>query len=397
MLNIIGGSYVENCIDPSYQELYGSGLRAAAALSKKGFDINLFSLISEDLRELAELKGRTFGYNCNYWSTKDTIEFDYYHPLAFPSIINYYDNSPTQEIKLSENGDFLYYGMLEANFIFQGKYVVYDPQNYKSFKTTGSTAKHLAIILNKKEALHFSKSESDDLSIIGKELLKTENAEVIVIKNGVNGAYVVDKEGISEIPVFATTNVWPIGSGDIFTATFAWQWIIEKKNPRDAAYYASKMTAIFCQTMQLPISEISEEILPREIKSRTNKIYLAGPFFTVAERWIINEIRNILIDFGNEVFSPLHDVGILDTNKVQSESINIATQDLDALTKCDTIFAIVSGLDAGTLFEIGFAKAVKKRVIILAQNVNENDLTMLIGSECEITNDLSTAIYMASW
>lgn len=397
MLSIIGGSYLENCIDPSYQELYGSGLRAAAALSKKGFDINFYSLISEDLRELAELKSRTFGYKCSYWTTKDTIEFDYYHPLTLPSIINYDDKSPTHELEISEYGDFLYYGMLEANFVFQGNYVVYDPQNYKSFKTTGSTAKHLAIILNKKEALHFSKSKSDDFSIIGSELLETENAEVVVIKNGVKGAYVVDKHGISEIPVFMTTHVWPIGSGDVFTATFAWQWIIEKKSPSDAAYCASRMTAIFCQTMQLPVNESSEKLIPRETKNSTNKIYLAGPFFNVAERWIINEIRNILIDFGNEVFSPLHDVGIIDANKMYSKSTNIAKKDLDALTKCDTILAIVSGLDAGTLFEVGFAKAIKKRVIILAQNVNENDLTMLIGSECEITKDLSTAIYMASW
>lgn len=397
MLSIIGGSYVENCIDPSYQELYGSGLRAAAALSNKGFDINFYSLISEDLRELAELKSRTFGYKCSYWTTKYTIEFDYYHPLTFPSIINYDDKSPTQELEISEYGNYLYYGMLEANFVFHGNYVVYDPQNYKSFKTTGSTAKHLAIILNKKEALYFSKSKSDDFSIIGNELLETENAEVVVIKNGIKGAYVVDKHGIFEIPVFTTTHVWPIGSGDVFTATFAWQWIIEKKSPMNAAYYASRMTAIFCQTKQLPVNEFSEKLMPREIRKSTNKIYLAGPFFNVAERWIINEIRNILIDFGNEVFSPLHDVGILDADKIYSKSINIAKQDLDALTKCDTMLAIVSGLDAGTLFEVGFAKAKKKRVIILAQNVNENDLTMLIGSECEITKDLSTAIYMASW
>lgn len=397
MLNIIGGSYVENCIDPSYRELYGSGLRAAAALSQKGFDITFYSLISEGFKDLAELKSKTFGYKCNYWPISNTIEFDYYHPLTLPSIINYDEVSLIQQLVISEYGDFLCYGMLEANFVFQGNYVVYDPQNFKSFKATGSTAKHLAIILNKKEALHLSTTKSDDLSIIGNELLITENAEVVVIKNGVKGALVVDKEGTFEIPVFSATHVWPIGSGDIFTATFAWQWIIMKKSPRDAAFYASKMTAIFCQTMQLPVNEVKEELLPRKIKTSINKVYLAGPFFTVADRWIINEIRNILIDFGNDVFSPFHDVGILGSKKLDSESVNIAKQDLNALSKCDTILAIVSGLDAGTLFEVGFAKAINKRVIILAQNVDENDLTMLIGTKCEITRDLSTAIYMASW
>lgn len=396
MLNIIGGSYVENCIDPPYKELYGSGLRAAAALSQKGFEITFYSLISEDLKDLAELKSKTFGYHCNYRTISSTIEFDYYHPLALPEIINYDRTSPIHQLDIREYGDFLCYGMLEANFVFQGDYVVYDPQNFKSFKETGSKAKHLAIILNKKEALHFASTQSDNLSIIGNEILHTENAEVVIIKNGAKGALVINREGIFEIPVFATTYVWPIGSGDIFSGIFAWQWIIEKKSAREAAFYASRMAANFCQSIQLPIREPIEPLLPRKINKGTNKIYLAGPFFTVADRWLVNEIRNILIDFGSDVFSPYHDVGTLDSKKQNSESI-IAKQDLDALRKCDSILAIVSGLDAGTLFEVGFAKAIDKRIIILAQNVNVNDLTMLIGTECEITSDLSTAIYMASW
>lgn len=397
MLNIIGGSYVENCIDPSYRELYGSGLRAAAALSQKGFDITFYSLISNDFKDLAVLKSNTFGYKCIYWPISNTIEFDYYHPLDIPSIINFDKMSTIQQIDISDHGNFLYYGMLEANFVFQGNYVVYDPQNFKSFKETGSKAKHLAIILNRKEALHFASTKSEDLSIIGNDLLYTENAEVIVIKNGVRGAFVIDKEGTFEIPIFGTTHVWPIGSGDTFTAIFAWQWIIEKKSASEAAYYASKMTAKFCQSAQLPVKEPAETLLPRKIKEGTNKIYLAGPFFTMADRWLINEIRNILIDFGNNVFSPYHDVGILEHKKHDLESKKIAKQDLEALTECDTILAIISGVDAGTLFEVGFAKAINKRVVILAQNVNVNDLTMLIGTECEITEDFSTAIYMASW
>lgn len=397
MLNIIGGSYVENCIDPSYRELYGSGLRAAAALSQKDFEITFYSLISAELKDLAELKSKTFGYQCNYRTISNTIEFDYYHPLALPEIFNYDKSSPIQQFIISEYGDFLCYGMLEANFVFNGNYVVYDPQNLKSFKETGSKAKHLAIILNKKEAIHFASTKSDDLSIIGNEILHTENAEVVVIKNGVKGAFVIDREGIYEVPVFATNHVWPIGSGDIFSAIFAWQWIIERKSAKNAAIFASKMTANFCQSIQLPIRKSIDPLLPREIKKGINKVYLAGPFFTVSERWLINEIRSILIDFGNNVFSPYHDVGIVDSKKQRSESIKIAKQDLDAITQCDSILAIVSGLDAGTLFEVGFAKAINKRVIILAQNVNINDLTMLIGTECEITDDLSTAIYMASW
>ncbi len=397
MLNVIGGSYIENCLDPPYSELYGSGLRAAAALSQKGFDITFHSAISDDLKELAILKSKTFGYIPKYWSIPQTIEFDYYHPLSFPKKINFDEATPILQLSISVRGDFLYYGMVEAEVIFQGNFVVYDPQNYKKFKDTGSTANHLAIILNSKEAFFFSSKKNDDLVVIGKELLQTESADVIVIKNGANGALVFDKQGVYEIPVFQTSHVWPIGSGDVFTAIFSWKWIIEKKSARDAAYYASQMTAQYCFSEHLPVIEPRKPLIPREIKAKKNNLYLAGPFFTVAEKWLINEVRNLLIDFGNNVFSPYHDVGVLDTKNIKNDSVKIAKKNLNALTNSNVILAIISGLDAGTIFEIGYAKAINKRVVVLAQNVNENDLTMLYGTGCELTNDLSTAIYMASW
>lgn len=397
MLNIIGGSYMENCIDPSSNELYGSGLRAAAALSNKGFNISFYSCISKEYQWLAEQKGKTFGYQCTYLTIPLTIEFDYYHPLSFPYRVNYEEDLPIQKIIVDREGDFLYYGMLEAVAIVNGNYVVYDPQNQKRFKDTGSTAKHLAIILNKKEALFFSKTKNEDLHAVGCELLESENADVIVIKNGADGALVFDKEGIHTVPVFQTSRVWPIGSGDVFSAVFSWQWIMQKKSPHESALYASMMTAHYCESKHLPVVEPSKLLSSLEVKKKVKSIYLAGPFFTMAERWLINELRDVLIDFGNNVFSPYHDVGIVDASNINSESKAIAEKDLDGLINCDVVLAVISGLDAGTLFEIGYAKANDKKVVVLSQNVNSNDLTMLIGTECEITDDFTTAVYKASW
>ena len=87
MLSIIGGSYIENCIDPTYHEHYGSGLRAAAALSSKGFEIGFHSCICKKYEPLAILKSHTFGYTTQYHSIPKTIEFDYYHPLSTPTPI----------------------------------------------------------------------------------------------------------------------------------------------------------------------------------------------------------------------------------------------------------------------------------------------------------------------
>jgi len=395
MLTIIGGSYLENCIDPSYRELYGSGLRAAAALSNKGFEIFLHSCIGKKYESMAILKSHTYGYECSYVIGENTTEFEYYHPLSFP-IINFDEDVEHQEIDNIKGEYILYYGMLEANARFSGNYVVYDPQNHISFKETGSSAKHLAIVLNRNEALMLSGINSTNLEEVGKRIIKSENAEVLVIKNGAHGALIFENEKVSEIPVFETDSVWPIGTGDIFSAVFSWKWMIEQKNAFESAYLASQYTAQYAQSRHLPLIRPSSSLKELKVTREIKNIYLAGPFFTIAERWLINEIRNTLIEFGNNVFSPLHDVGVYEIgNNLNAKKI--ADKDIEGLKRCDTILAVVSGLDAGTLFEIGYARSLNKKVVILSQNVNENDLIMLIGTNCEITEDLSTAIYKASW
>lgn len=47
-LFIAGGTYIEKCIEPSYYEVYGSGLRAACAIAEKGFSIYYTSCIGQD-------------------------------------------------------------------------------------------------------------------------------------------------------------------------------------------------------------------------------------------------------------------------------------------------------------------------------------------------------------
>ena len=227
-----------------------------------------------------------------------------------------------------------------------------------------------------------------DLREIGKQLKETHNAEVVVIKNGSHGALVFDSTDVHEIPIFKTTSVWPIGSGDIFSAVFAWKWAVERIGAYEAAYSASTYTAQYCESKILPLGEPKERLAV--IRKQKQQIYLAGPFFNIAQRWLVNEARRCLLEFGNGVFSSFHDVGVGDTNSV-------AVKDLEGLRESDVILAILDGLDAGTLFEIGFARALNKRVVILSENVHKDDLLMMVGSGCEITTDFSTAIYQTSW
>jgi nucleoside 2-deoxyribosyltransferase len=93
---------------------------------------------------------------------------------------------------------------------------------------------------------------------------------------------------------------------------------------------------------------------------------------------------------GLKVFSPCHDVGVGTAHEV-------APKDLEALRQSRAVFALVDGLDAGTIFEVGYARACDIPVIALAQSTAEEPLKMILGSGCDIVPDFVTAIYRNSW
>lgn len=391
MIDIVGGTYYEICHDPLYEDLFGSGLRGAIALSGKGFDITYHSSIGKDLEEQFHYKSSLYKFISDVQFQEKSVVFEYYHPLSKP--IPY--NLPIDNFKLPTiKGKYiLYYGMIECNCSVNGEYVVYDPQNHVGFKETNSKAKHLALILNKNEAMLLSENISDDLIQVGKHLLRSECADVVVIKNGAKGAMVFFEDEFTVIPIFESMLVWPIGSGDIFSAVFAWKWMIEKLTPHESALYASKYTADYCNSKNIPLLDEPKEFNSISFSKR-KKIYLAGPFFTIAERFLVNDIYSILEGFDIDVFSPYHDVGMSSSS---DDNNVLVKKDIENLEDCDVVLAILSGNDPGTIFEIGYAKALGKKVVILYENYKESDLFMFEGTDCELTSDLSTAIYKSTW
>lgn len=172
---------------------------------------------------------------------------------------------------------------------------------------------------------------------------------------------------------------------------------MEGKSPTEAAVFASQCAAEFCETQVLPLPAFPESRIPIPRKYEQRKIYLAAPFFTSSKRWLVNELRKSLISFGNKVFSPYHDVGILNDVTFLVAQTDIAQKNLAALDEADVILTVLNGLDAGTIMELGYAVAKGKRVVVLVENINQNNLTMIAGSGCEVVTDISTAIYKVSW
>lgn len=391
MLAVVGGTYKERCVDPYWDQLWGSALRGAAAISEFVSPIQLYSCIGVKDKAYAEGQCSIFNIEPKYSLINDTVTFEYFHPLTKP----YINHAPENDLILPDviSESILMYGQIEGKVKVKGNYVVYDPQSWISFKETESEAEHLALVLNRNEALLLSgMSMQDDLTEIGKYLCAAEGADVVVIKNSTKGAIVIEAGESWVIPIYETQQVWPIGSGDIFSAVFALKWAVQKLPSRMAALEASKYTAHYCQTKEIPLPIrplIFEEIVPLKFN---RKVYLAGPFFTTSERWFLEDVRSKLIEYGADVFSPFHDVGLF-----QNDPYSIASKDLAGLMDSDVLLAIADGLDAGTMFEIGYARALNKKVVLLSQNVSKEDLVMFIGSHCVVTDDLSTAIYKAIW
>ena len=253
-LTVVGGVYVERCIQPLWNEIYGSGGRAAAAVSGLVPNTRLVAYVPDYLKcDVAGLADR-FGFAVEIHSAEHGIEFDYLHPLATPRIF-------PAPARISEfpplivQGDVvLRYGMLEGTAIVTAKTAIYDPQSAfgaRRFSENGSSADRLAIVLNRGEARDMT-GETDPLKA-AKLLLREEKASVVVMKMGGDGALVVTRKGADAFPVYKTRHVWKIGSGDVFSAAFAAFWGVKGLPAAQAADLASRATAQYCDRRILPI------------------------------------------------------------------------------------------------------------------------------------------------
>jgi hypothetical protein len=397
MITVVGGTYKESCLEPSWNQIYGSGLRGLSALQRlnPAEELRFVSFGDEEVGQYLKLcLGERIKSELHWISESPLFHYDY--PLGTPQITPRPDAIPFQESsEIIKSEYILYYGCLEGNFVVNGKQVVYDPQspaNPKSFRSTGSSAEQLVVITNLSEARKLSGKH--DLSLIKDYFFAEENAYAVVLKMGAKGAIVWDDSGSENvITPYKSDKVWPIGSGDVFAAIFSHFWFAGRSLP-ESADLASRATAIYCNSKDFPQSEtaiISCSFPKVNVPNLGQKqIYLAGPFFNFAEKWLVHQCKMALDGFGVKVFSPWHDVGL-------GVAEEVALKDLDGLSNSDLIFAIVDGLDSGTLFEIGFAVSKGIPVVAFSQKETKESLKMLEGTHCKIITDLTTAVYHAIW
>ena len=390
-LMVVGGVYHEACMWPHWDQIFGSGGRAAAAISGLINDVTLISYATQAMAAAFEATRNLYGFSFAPQSGEQAISFEYVHSLTVP-VIRPSPSLIVRQQPLRVTDDIvLRFGMMEGTAVVEAERCIYDPQSAydpDAFGANGSKANHLAIVANRAEIERMS-GGSDAIGA-ARSMVDGKAAEVVVVKSGAAGAIVVTANGVTSIPAYRSERVWKIGSGDVFAAAFAVKWGIQDQPAVEAARFASNAVALYASSMALPISPAAAANELPEARVNPGTVYLAGPFFNMSQRWLVEEARRGLTELGMSVFSPLHDVG-------EGSASEVAPADIAAVRNSDVIFALADGLDSGTLFEIGYARACNKPVYVFAQTVSSEDLKMIEGSDCKVFNDFVTALHHAAW
>lgn len=392
-VDVVGGVYGERCAFPFWDEVYGSGGRAAAGISSHVDHIRLHTVLASEEKDAVISRLGSFGVEVSAKKGEQLIGFDYLHCLS-DAIVTPHPLHIQKQAPFHVSADItVLFGMMECTASVEADVCIYDPQsptNPIGFRESGSTAKRLAFIANAYEIERLTNKVGLEAA---QEILARENAEVVVIKNGASGVHVVDQCGRESIvPAYTSKRVFTIGSGDIFVAAFALAWAIEGKPSVSAADYASRAAATYIETSVLPMQspkEVESEARP-STQVKQKQIYLAGPFRDIGQRAVVNEARRILRELGMTVFSPVHDIG-------HGPAHQVVKQDLIAIRNADVVVAILNGNSPGTVFEVGYAAALGKKIFCIAQNVSENDLKLPIGTDCTIHNDFVTGLHEVAW
>ena len=393
---IVGGSYKEVCdLYDDKPHLKGSGIRALEVFLEFGWNgfLSFHSCIGKNKPILESLYHRD-DVRLLLTDALD-ITFFYDHPFRMTSVYPrpdiLYANKKTIN---AEDENVLVFGMIDADFKIKARKAVFDPQTtvmMPSFRNSGSDAEELVLVLNGSEARALAGCV--DIMQQRDVIFEREQCQALVIKQGAKGAILFrnkNDEGL-RIPVYVTPKVNSIGSGDVFTATFAYTWF-RGAALEEAALIASKSVACFVVSHEVRglKTAIHSFDYPALSYRHEGQIYLAGPFFSYSQRWLIGQFYRALRNEGIKVFSPLHDVGIGNAEEVTEP-------DIEGLNASDVVLAVVDGLDSGTLFEIGYAVSKGKKVVAYVQNETKKALQMLEGTHCDIETDFTTAVYKSLW
>ncbi|MEP9400157.1 PfkB family carbohydrate kinase [Mesorhizobium sp. KR2-14] len=379
-MHIAGGLYHELCETPKWSARFGSGGRAAAAVSSLSPGSTLHTYTRSDNSPGSDkLAGLGVQLRCSH--SDIVIAFAYFHPLSQPHIEPQPGSIP-QQPPIHVSGDVvLRFGFLEGTAVVQAAQAIYDPQTAlrpEPFGANGSTAKRLALVMNELELYRYTGC-TDLATAAAKAMAPGDQETVVVVKRGVRGVTVYEPNAAPmDVPAYYSSRVFKIGTGDVFSAVFAHHWGEAGLPATAAADLASRSVSAYCETMNLPVE--TELLTSREpLTGRApSRIVLHGSTGTIGRRYTLEEARFQLKGLGMEVLSPQLDDSPAPTI-VEDASLLIVA---DGLSKKD----IREICDIQTYVNI----------IILDED-DRFDTADFSGFDAKLVNEFASALYQSGW
>ena len=121
-------------------------------------------------------------------------------------------------------------------------------------------------------------------------------------------------------------------------------------------------------------------------------VYFASPLFTINQKERIKKaVAQLRIRWGKEVYSPMeHEIPNAWKMSNKKWAAAVYKEDIEALDKADTVYAIYDGMDSdsGTAWEIGYACGKGKKVFIIANP--ETTLSLMVVNSANAVYDLNS-------
>lgn len=365
---VVGGCYRELCESPSWDALLGSGGRAAIVLAGLGSRTSLATYRPRGLHhDLYSFE--VHGVSVTAQPSTTEVAFSYLHPLSQPIVVPY--AIPRERPLVVEGNSILRFGMKEGDAVVTAKHAIYDPQSAQAelFAANGSKAENLAIVLNEFELRQLGQFE--DTGLAAERVMEWSGADAVVAKCGVRGAWVfVPNETPQWVPAFRSSSVFKIGTGDVFSAVFAYHWAECDTRPVEAATLASRSVAAYATSASLPLRN-SDTARLTPVGDAQEAVVVVGGAATLADCWLCEEAVSRLIELG----------------------VSARKASVDALPSAGSLLVLADGLaEANSVILAALAAGLF--VVVFRQRTI---LPVASGASVQLTDDFATALYWVGW
>lgn len=371
-MHIAGGLYREICVHPAWNALFGSGGRAAHALAALGAKTTLHSYYEDD-QAIALEPYLDRGIALDLHPRKSPVAFAYFHPLSTPYLE---PREVAREAAIHVDADtVLRFGFVEGDAVVRARRAVFDPQGWRhplNFNENGSHADEVALVLNVQELV--SKTGVTNIDDAAAGLLNAGDASVVVVKQGVRGAIVFDgKRPALFVPAFRTPSVFKIGTGDVFSAIFAFYWGLAGDDAATAAEQASLGVAYHVQHRDFPHERLDRFAAPVGVALRGSVAVLAATN-TLGRHYVLEETLHRLGELG-----------------IDAAHVGITSID----RRYTALLVLADGLSSGVIDTFGapFADALP---VVMLDEAGRGEHRRLPPT-VTVTSDFTTALYQAAW